>query len=327
MKKLLALLLMLLPVQAFAWEATVGVGYDHRHFSSDDQLGATSPTTSLHPLSSNGLRLSGSWLWDPSKHTEVGAEISLGYGWLSVPYQSSYFTKTAGKIDTSNLTVQSVILVGKFRVLDWKDHLLFLKPGFLITNLSNRWDSVDTDTGGVLSLEVASKLGERNRLTVDVQAILSPTIRGRNEYDFSLGLVFGVQQLFVSEPDVEVPKPVKVPEPVKLPEPVTPVVIPQPVTPTTPVIQPQEQKQETRKTILKLGSDGKLSPESYPMIQKILAAYKKPATIMIQHRKDEKTLAEEIGSWLVSNGCDKEDVVVEMVEKLDKPLRINIFPK
>jgi len=329
MKKLLALLLMLLPVQAFAWEATVGVGYDHRHFSSDDQLGATSPTTSLHPLTSSGLRLSGSWLWDPSKHTEVGAEVSLGYGWLSVPHQSSYVTKTAGKIDTSELAVQSVILAGKFRLLDWNDHLLFLKPGFLVTNLTHGWDSVDADTGGVLALEVASKLGERNRLTVDVQAILSPTVRGRSEYDFSLGLVLGVQQLFVSEPVAEVPQPVKVvPPPAPKPEPVVIPAAPTPVEPPAPVT-PQAPEVTKIKMTLKFDSDGKLLPESDLLLEKLLKDYKEsPAVIKIQHKQEESATkkSESIKAWFLAKGVPDSDVKVESAV-MEKPLKIDIVPK
>lgn len=330
MKKLITVLaLCLFPLGAQAWEATVGAGYDHRHFSSDDQLGATSPTANLRPVSSSGLRLSGSWLWDMHKHINVGAELGLGYGWLSVPYQHSYTAKTAGKIDTSDLSTQSVILAGKFRALERGGHFLFLKPGFLVTNLASGWDSVDTDTGGILAVEIASALGDRNRLTVDVQAILSPTIRGRTEYDFSFGLVLGVQQLFISKPVVEVPQPVKVvPPPAPKPEPVVIPAAPAPVKPPAPVM-PQAPEVTKIKVTLKFDSDGKILSESEPLLEKLLDSYKQsPAIIKIQHRQEASAAkkSESIKSWFLSKGVPNSDILTESVV-MEKPLKIDIVPK
>jgi hypothetical protein len=275
-----------------------------------------------------------------NKDLNVGSEVSVGHGWLNVPHQPSYVTKTAGKIDTSNLTIQSVILSGKFQVLDWKEHLLFLKPGFLILNLNHGWDSVDTDTGAVLALEIASGVGERNRFSVDVQAILSPTVRGKNEYDLSFGMVLGVHQLFRSKTDAEVLQPVRpaqvvAPEvKVVVPPAPKPEPIPQKVEPVTPPADPTPVSIPPvivkHKATLKLGSDGKLSPESYPLIQRVIDAYKtKPSVVKIRHTKETNAsqLAEEIKVWMVGNGVPGSDVSVELAENLDKPIRIDIQNK
>jgi hypothetical protein len=152
MKKLLMLLLMLIPPsQAAAWESTVGLGYDHRHFDSNDQLGAVSPDKKLSLSHSSGFRLGGSLLWRIHDDYKVGPEIWVCQGWLSAPNQSGYFTKTADTINTNNLTIQSVTVSAKAQVLSGGGHRLFLKPGFLVSNLTSGFsNAVDTDTGAVL---------------------------------------------------------------------------------------------------------------------------------------------------------------------------------
>jgi hypothetical protein len=349
MRKIIILIALMLSIAtpAMSWESTVGVGYDHRHFGHDDQIGAVSPASSLHPISSSGFRLSGSWTSKIIGNFHAGAEISLGHGWLRAPHQNSYFTKTAGNIDTSDLVTRSVLLSGKFRTLEHENHIFFLKPGVLVLNVASGWDSVDTDTGAVIALEIASKLSESNRFTVDVQAILSPTVRGRSEYDLSFGLVLGLQHVFTGEPDPEVSKPVRVSyladsvEPKKA---VNPSVLQSASTKNealsqkneqvslpadpTPITLPQVSVKH--KATLKLGVDGRLSPDSYPMIQKVLDAHNlKPSTIRIQHKSDEQTkkMVDEIVLWLLDKGCDKKDIVVSLNENLEKPLKISVDQK
>lgn len=340
MKKVILLVAMFLSSAspAMAWESTLGLGWEHRHFSQDDQLGATSPTSSLRPTSSNGLRVTGSWLRPTVYGVEAGPEFSVGNSWLAVPHQSNYYTKTAGKIDTSALTTQSVVISAKIRVLDWRRHLLFLKPGFLVTNLTSGTDRVDADTGSVLGIEIASEKGDDVRASVDVQAILSPTARGKHEYDLSFGLVLSLQRVFRGKPETVVSQPVKVEPPkvvaveqpksesVKTPE---PVKLAAPATPVTPPVTKEPEAQKVKAT-LKLDANGKLSPESYPLIQKVIDTYRaKPSTIRVLHRKDESSawLAEEIRQWVVSKGVPVGDVQLDPTANLDKPIRINIVPR
>lgn len=356
MKKLLTLLLALVfPTQVSAWESTIGLGYDHRHFDSNDQLGAVSPDKKLSPTHSSGLRLGGSLLWDIRDDYRIGPEIWLSQGWLSAPRQTGYITKTAGKVDTDDLTVQSVTVSAKVQVVEGGGHRLFLKPGFLVSNLTSGFsDRVDADTGAVLGFELASDLGKRNRFFVDVQAVFSPSTEGPRQFVLSSNLVLGVQWVFANEPDVKVQEPVKVPEPVKpeppkqekapetlkvvdspkpveLPKPATPIAAPEPpvlqVPPITVKVNPETQKV---KGTLKLGPDGKLDPDSYPMIDKVVDVHnQKPSVIKILYKKEgsSQSLAEEIRNYIVSKGCPKDDVSLESSDTLEKPIKISVVPK
>ena len=343
MKKLLTLLLALVfPTQVSAWESTIGLGYDHRHFDSNDQLGAVSPDKKLSPSHSSGLRLGGSIVWDVLDNYRIGPEIWLSQSWLSVPRQTGYFAKTVGVIDTGDLTVQSVTVSAKAQVLEGGGYRLFLKPGFLVTNLTSGFaDSVDTDTGASLGIELAGDVGKHNRFFVDVQALFSPSTEGPRRFVLSSNLVLGIQWVFANKSVVAVPEPVKTepvkiekePEPQKSVDPPKPVELSKIVTPeSAPVIQvpPIVVKPEKVKGTLKLGPDGKLDPESYPLIDKVVEAHnQKPSVIKILYRKESssQSLAEEIRNYVVSKGCPKEEVSLEPTESLEKPIKISVTPK
>lgn len=345
MKRIIFLIILMLSIAlpAQAWESSVGFGWEHRHFSIEDQLGATSPTSSVKLISASGVRLSGSLLWKFSDTIKAGPELTLGNSWASALYQSDYYTKTAGNIDTNSLMVQAALVSAKIQVLDWRRHLLFLKPGFMVTNLTSAGDRVDADTGSVLGLEIANELGENNRISIDVQAIFSPSIRGKYEYDLTMGLVLSLQQLFRSKSDNQVSQLIKeeviknqviLPkkEEIKKQDPVQPPVDITPTAALQPIVVKKQVQQEGQnvKAVLKLGSDGKLSSESYPLIQKILDVYNtKPAIVKILHRETVETtrLAEEIKVWLAEKGVPKDDIQLNSSSELDKPIRINIVPR
>lgn len=340
MKRLLALFLTVFSVQASAWESTAGLSYEHRRFSADDQLGAISSLSAIRPEFSNGMRISGSFLWDVGRGFLLGPDASFGYGILHAPHQKSYIVPAVGELDTSNLMTQSVVLSAKFQVFERESQHFFLKPGFLLTNLTSGWSRVDADTGAIFSLEASHDLNDRSRISFDLQALLSPTIRGRAEYDISWAFVLGIQQVFRSQSSDKISEPVKSAAhaheqviAVKVPDAPTPVAPPVEPTSTVPaqpapvVAQPAAMKHTA---ILKLDSGGKLSAESYPTIQKIFDAYKlKPSIIKIQHRTDEQTnrLVQEIVSWLLKAGCDTNEITLISVDNLEKPIKINLLPK
>lgn len=332
MKKLLALLVLLfMPIQTQAQEATIGLGFDHHHFSSDDQLGAISPDSRLRFISANGLRLSGSWMWQVMKDLHLGSELSLENSWVDSIYQSSYYTKTAGIIDTSDLMVQSVLLSAKAQAISWERRLLFLKLGFRINNLTSRLDRVDTDTGLAFGFEVTDRLYESIRIFLEVQALLSPTVRGKYEYDLALGLSLGIQQVFESKPEIQVRRTVKM-EPAAAPVNQEAVKPPEPVTPTEAVTSPvaQQPLSEPIKAVIKLGPDGELSHESYPLIQRVLNVYSaKPSVINVFHRKDQKTvkLAREIKEWIISKEVPFKDIKLVPSNSLDKPIKIDVISR
>lgn len=347
----------MLPAQAVAWESTVGLGYDHRHFDSNDQLGAVSLDKKLSPTHSSGLRLGGSVIWEVGDNYKIGPEIWLSQSWLSLPYQSGYVTKTAGKIDTDDLTIQSVAISAKTQVIEGGGHRLFLKPGFLVTNLnSGLSDSVDTDTGAFLGFELASDIGKHNRFFVDVQAVFSPSTEGPRQLVVSSNLVLGVQWVFRNETDSKVPEPVKteLAKQEKLHEPAKPATDPpkvveaskpvEPPKPATPVVAPETPKiievplivvkrnpeAQKVKGTLRLGAGGKLDPESYPLIDRVVEVHnQKPSVIKIVCRNEEslKKLAEEIMVYVISKGCPREDVSLEHSDLSEKPIKINVVPK
>lgn len=341
MKKFLILLLALaLPCQAIAWESTVGIGYSHRHFDSNDQLGAVSPDKKLSPVHSSGMSLCGSVLWDIRNSYRIGPEIWLSNGWLSVPHQTDYFTSTAGNIDTSDLTIPSAAIAIKLQVIEEGGHRLFLKPGFLVTNLSSGFfDKVDTDTGTFLGLELTSDFGKNRRFFVDVQAIFSPSTKGPLQFVVSPNLVLGVQWVFRDESGKRVSEPVKT-EPPKgeAPKPIEP---PKPLTPTdesesskTPVADSVATKSSPKiqkvKGTLKLDDEGKLDAASYPLLNKVVeVSRQKPSIIVIIYKNamSFKKLAEEIANYLISVGCPKEGVTLEPSDVTEKTITINIVPK
>lgn len=338
MKKLLMLLLALIfPNQATAWESTIGLGYDHRHFDSNDQLGAVSPDKKLSPTHSSGFRLGGSLLWNVHDNYGIGPEVWLSHGWLSAPRQKGYVTKTAGEIRTDDLTVQSVSVAAKVQVIEGGGYRLFVKPGFLITDLTSGFsDSVDIDTGASLGFELAGDVRGSNRFFVDVQAVLSPSTEGPGRFVISSNLVLGLQWVFANKHHVEVQEPVKPepekqekvpdpPKPAELPKIVTPAALPETITPSE--IKPIPETQKVKGT-LKLDAGGKLDPGSYSLIQKVIDVHnEKPSVIKILYKKDEQKLAEEIANHVISKGCPKEDVSLESSENLEKPIKISVVPK
>lgn len=198
MKKLLALLLLsvLLSPQAQAWEATAGLGYSHRQFSKNDQLGAVSPAISLSPGWSNGLQASASWSTNVTRSVNLGAQICVDYNWLMVGNQSQYSTKTAGVVDTNALTTQTLSVLTKFQLAKWEHALLFFKPGIVIVNLTNGLNHIDTDTTAAANIELATTIGSKYRASLDVQAMLSPTIIAKHVYNLSLAVAFSISRVF-----------------------------------------------------------------------------------------------------------------------------------
>lgn len=361
MKKLIFLTLaFLLPAQVFAWESTLGLGYDHRHFDSRDQLGAVSPEIKLEPTHSSGFRLGGSVLWDVSDGYKVGPEIWLSNGWMTVPRQSGYFTKTAGIIDTGDLTLQSATVAAKAQVFEGGGYRLFAKPGFLVSNLSaGFFDSVDADTGAVAGLELSGDVGSRNRIFVDLQAVFSPSTEGRGRFVVSTNLVLGLQWVFAGEPHAAVSKPVsqvnsqephKVLDPPKseIPAAAGSTKTPELTAPPEAQKAPEQTKDQPKvvevppvivklnpdaqkvKATLKLGPDGKLDPASHALIQRVIETHKqKPSLIKILHKNDEASskLAKEIEDYILKSGCEKSEVSVAPDETLQKPIKISVVSK
>ena len=375
MKKiLLYALAILLPAQASAWEGTLGVGFDHRHFDASDQIGAVSPTQRLEPSHSSGLRIGGSALWKVRDGYKIGPEVWISQGWLTAPRQSGYFTKTAGLISTGDLTLQSVTIAAKAQVLEGGGYRLFAKPGFLVTNLTaGFFDRVDADTGAVAGLELSGDVGKRNRIFVDVQAVLSPSTEGKGRIVLSTNLVLGVQWIFADEAHVAVSEPLKESQPAQHPAPADVAVPAAPTAPSSAL--PSEQKAEalkhdaapapeahsteqTAKSLaepaqakapevlpaqpsagsdaqrvkgtLKLSSNGRLDPASYPIIQRVIDAHKqKPSVIKILHRKDAASLklAKEIEKHILRNGCARDEIEVSLDAALEKPIKISVLSR
>lgn len=352
MKKLIFLMLaFLLPAQVFAWESTLGLGYEHRHFDSSDQLGAVSPEKKLSLTHSSGFRLGSSILWKIRDGYKVGPEIWLSNGWVSAPRQYGYITKTAGLIDTGNLTLQSLTVTAKAQIFEGGEYRLFAKPGFLVSNISSGFfESIDTDTGAVIGLEFAGNFGKRGRFFVDLQALFSPSAEGPRQLVLSTNMVLGLQWVFASSHNTEVQQPVSVgglkressheisqqsdvlKSAAKHPAPVTPASTSDEPTPTvlSPiVVKPNTETQKVKGT-LKLGSDGKLDPGSYSMIDRVIDAHnQKPSTIKVLYKKDgaAQLLASEIVNYMVSKGCSKEEIALDSSETLEKPIKISVISR
>jgi hypothetical protein len=118
---------------------------------------------------------------------------------------------------------------------------------------------------------------------------------------------------------------------VEPPKPVTPVTASgQQILKIPPVIIKPTTEVQKVQGALKLGSDGKLNPESYPMIDKVVEVHKqKPSIIKILYRKKDssQSLVEEIRNYVVNKGCSKKDVLLEISDSLEKPIKISILPK
>lgn len=347
MKKIfLILIAALFSTQAQALDFSVGLSYSHRHFSENDQLGATSPTKKLSLSHSSGIQLSGSAVWRFWRDYGAGLEVSVGHHFVTAPRQAEYYTKTAGKIDTNDLTAQTVSAAAKVQVFERGGvYRLFVKSGFLTSILSaDSGKRVDVDTGGLAGIELCGNLGKSVGFFVDVQTILSPSVVGPNQFVLSPNILLGLQWLSADEPHSEVqrsvsqePKPVALENvaqsPVELPKPATAVNV-LVTSPKDAVLPAESQKSSPEpqkiKATLRLGADGRLDPESYPFIQKVLDAHsQRPSTIKIHYRKDSSAqqLAAEIASFIVDKGCPKSDIEISQTDKLDKPIKINVIPK
>lgn len=352
MKKLIFFALaLLMPTQALAWESTISAGYDHRHFDSNDQLGAVSPEKKLNPIHSSGFRLGSSILWKIRDGYKVGPEIWLSNGWVSAPHQDGYITKTVGLVDTGDLTLQSLTIATKAQIFEGGEYRLFAKPGFLVSNLSSGFfESIDTDTGAVIGLEFAGNFGKRGRFFVDLQALFSPSAEGPGQLVLSTNMVLGLQWVFTSEHNIDVQQLVSseslrdedsretsqqsevLKRTIELPSPVTPATVSSESKPTTlppSTVVPNHEPQRVKGT-LKLGADGKLDPGSYSMIDRVIEAHnQKPSIIKVLYKKDSSAqlLASEIMNYMISKGCSKEEITLGYSESLEKPIKISVISK
>lgn len=330
MKKLLILLLLLVPHIADAWESTVGVGVYARRFNEKDQLGALSKDEGLKPESSAGLALNGSFLFNVSPALSFGPDLSLTYSWLSAPQQN-------------NLQTQSFIAAGNLQYSD-NGFSLALKPGFIINSLTSEYDvKIDFDTGFITSVKVGSEVMDSARFYFEPQLIITPSTEARNVFVNSFALVIGIENVFrpkkpvqaikVIEIVVDPPKeitPVKLPEvitpvaPVVVIEPpkeITPVKLPEPPTPVQPVEKPKP---------LVLKFDGnELSPESIGFLENIVKIHNSVASVIkVNHSRgnNAKKKAEILYTWFTNHGAKKKEVLVVPGLK-GKEIRIEVVPK
>ena len=337
MKKLLILLLLLVPKVTDAWESTIGVGAYARRFNEKDQLGALSKDEGLKPESSAGLALNGSFLCSVSPSLLFGPDLTITYSWLSAPQQD-------------NLQTQSLIAAGNLQYND-NGFSLALKSGFILNSLTTEYDiKIDFDTGFITSVKVGSEVMDSARFYFEPQLIITPSIEAKNSFVNSFALVIGVENIFRPKKKVEVVKvveavvePPKEITPVKLPEVITPVAappiivlapivveppkeitpvkLPEPVTPVQPIEKPKP---------LALKFDGNnLSPESIGFLENVVKIHKSIASVIKVHHsrgKNAKKKSEVLYTWFINHGAKKEEVLV-VPDLKGKEIKIEVVPK
>lgn len=223
-------LAILMPSAALGLDWSADTGYTRYSFSGDEQLGATSPTRSLHLSTGHGPTISASaGLHTP--HLALSLRAEAAYLFMSGQPAQPYVVK-GRSINTSSLAGSLVTadLVAGIRAQSYR---VELAGGVATMGIGERWSRpFDFDTGfhGAVSLTFAHKGVD---VTVTGDLLMLPSVVSRGDLTPAIGwnVTFGK----AAEPSVSAAPPTLPMDPTPVVPEVTEIAaLPQPITPTTP---------------------------------------------------------------------------------------------
>ena len=296
MLKKLLLILLLIPTDAFTWEASVGIGYYGRKFNQSDNLGAYQGYMYATPDHTNGGSLNTTFLFDINENFRLGADSMFNYGQHSV--QETFLNFKS--YQTWSYIAAPTIQYHK------EDFIIAFKPGFIVNGMTGDYKHrVDIDTSFSFALRISAPIFSSQRIFFEPQMVIAPSTGNLYAPVASPAIVVGIEQIFVPKQKViELPKE---PTVVKLPEPETPVDIP-----ALPTVVTATNTESPKKMVLKF-NENNLDADSTDFLQNILNIHNRiPSVITVYYANSEsaKTKADVLYNWFTSHGAIKEEVIL-----------------